>query len=472
LVVAGVVSVLSPLLVVIFVCGVFYVVVSVRNLAAGLVLFTLLTFFESIPSLSSSGVTFSRLGGVVLAGAWILRLASRRPPPMLFRDHPFVAYVLIVLVGWAFASASWASDSGVALSDAFQYLQEMLLVFVVYSAIDTPRRLRWIIWAFIAGTTFSALIGLAGATPPDRTGLVPGSRLSGGIGDPNHLAALLVPAIVFAAFALAVVRAPLGRWVLVACTVICALALFRTESRGGILASGFVLVAAVLLSGPVRLRALVGISATAAFGLFYFTAVAPPQAFARITQFGADQGSGRIDIWNVAVQVVRNHPIRGVGAGNFTVVEPLYTVADINLRRTMLVLTERKVVHNTYLHVLTELGVVGLILFIAVIGAGFMMAMRAIRSFAASDGFEMEVLSRGLIIGTLGMLSAFLFFSAQHEKHLPLLIGILMALLSIARARTSRATRRGHDSFYVLSSTSTDGDLSPRLASSHTIPLG
>ncbi|MDP9223019.1 MAG: O-antigen ligase family protein [Actinomycetota bacterium] len=443
-------SALWPLMVAVVILGTVYVVVAVRNLAAGIVLFTVLIFFALIPSIASSGITFAKLGGVILAVAWLLRLLNRNRPAMLFRDHPVVAFIVVLVAAWAFASSLWAPNPAVAISDAFRFAQEMLLVFAVYSAIESTRHVWWVIWAFIGGAVVSALIGLAGATPRDQYSPLGQSRLGGGIGDPNELAAFLVPAIVFAMFALAVVRTALARWLLVSSVVVCALALFRTESRGGIVASGVVLIVALLLSGPVRLRALVGISATAAFGLLYFTVLAPPQAFARITGFRGDQGSGRIDIWNVAVQVFRHHPIFGVGAGNFRVVEPLYAITDINLRATRHVLGAA-VVHNTYLSLLAEVGVIGFLLFAAVVIAALKMAMQAVREFAAAGNSEMEVLSRGLIIGTVGMLAAFFFLSAQHEKQLPLLLGLLMALLSVARASAiTVGPRRDGDSPQAL----------------------
>ena len=49
----------------------------------------------------------------------------------------------------------------------------------------------------------------------------------------------------------------------------------------------------------------------------------------------------------------------GVGAGNFSVLEPFYTVRAINLPRVDLI-AEGELVHNSYLQVLAELGIVGL----------------------------------------------------------------------------------------------------------------
>jgi O-antigen ligase len=434
-------AVYSPLFVVAATLGLAFVVVALRSLIGGVVLFTILIFFERITAITGSGVTFAKLGGVVLAVSWLLHVIKREgAAAVLVKDHPLLGSLAVLLVGWTFCSLAWAVNVGVGASDAFQVAQEVLFLFIVYSSITEPRHLRWLLWAFIGGATATALVGLAGATAPDVYSVPGEGRLSGGVGDPNYLAAFLVAAIVFAVFMFVAESGVVQRWLLMSSIVICSLALFRTQSRGGIVATGVVLVVALLLSGPVRFRALALVSTIAAFGIFYFTLVAPPQALARITEFRANEGSHRVELWTVATQVFRDHPVFGVGAGNFPVVEPAYSITDINLRTTDVILDRTEVVHNTYLHVLAETGLIGLALFVLVIVAALTMGVQAINTFSKLGDLEMEILARGLVIGTIGMLVAFLFLSAQHEKQLPLLLGALAALYAISR-RSAAAKR-------------------------------
>jgi O-antigen ligase len=430
----GLGAVYSPLFVVAATLGVAFVVVAFRSLIGGLVLFTILIFFEQITALTGSGVTFAKLGGVVLAGSWLIHVIKReRATAVLAKDHPLLGFLGVLLVVWTFCSLLWAVDVGVAAGDAFQVGQEMLFLFIVYSAITEPRHLRWLLWAFIGGATSTALVGLTVAPAPDLYSVPGAARVSGGVGDPNYLAAFLVAAIVFGVFMFAAERGVVSRWLSMSSIVICSLALFRTQSRGGIVASGVVLVVALVLSGPVRFRALAVVSTIAAFGIFYFTLVAPPQALARISEFRADEGSHRVELWTVATHVFRDHPVFGVGAGNFRVVEPAYSITDINLRTTDVILDRAEVVHNTYLHVLAETGLIGLALFVSVIVATLTMGVRAINAFSKLGDLEMEILTRGLAIGSIGMLVAFVFLSAQHEKQLPLLLGALAAVYAISR---------------------------------------
>lgn len=432
-VVVGIGAGIAPLLVLVGVVGLGFVAICMSNLAAGLAGFTVLIFLDRIPTLGTD-ITFVKLGGAVLAASWLFSVVQRGDDGrLLVRRHPMLAAVAFGFIAWTLVSLLWAPDVDIAAGVEFRLLQGILLLFIAYSAVRERRHLNWVVGAFIAGATLSALVGLVGYTSPANTAPTGESaRLTGGIGDPNELAAILVPSVTFALFALATTRSALIRLALVASAVIGALALFETESRGGLLALGVVFVAVLVLGGPVRMSAVPVMLTTACAGIAYYTLIAPPEALARVTDFRAGGGSGRTDLWTVALEAFRDHPLAGVGIGNFEVVEPLYTLGVVSINRVDFVVERTLVVHNTYLHVLAELGLVGLFLFGALIVGACAVALRAIRVFARAGDRDAEILARGLLIGTIGMLAAFFFISAQYEKQLPLLLGVLAALSSLA----------------------------------------
>jgi O-antigen ligase len=439
---AGAAIVKAPLPVIAAALGLIFAAVAFANLAAGLAAFTILTFLNRIPG-AGSGVTFVKLAGVVLVGAWLFDLARRdRRARLLFRDHPTVAAAAVAFLAWTLLSLLWAPDLGRAGSVEFRLAQDLVLLFITYTALRERRHVYWFVAAFIAGAVLSAAIGLAGNTSPEQfnpaTG-VTSSRLTGAIGDPNELAAILVPALTFALFGLAAVRSPLLRGLLLACASVTAFALFRTESRGGLVALALVAVATLLFAGRLRLRALPVILTIAGSAVAYFTLVAPPEALARLTEYRTGGGSGRTDLWRVAEHVFEQHPLAGIGIGNFQVVEPVYSVTNINIQRVDFVVEKTLVVHNTYLHVLAELGVVGFLPFAAMIVGAIGVAVRATRMFLRAHDLAMDALARGVVIGTIGMLGSFTFISAQYEKQLPLLLGVLVALSAVARAETRAA---------------------------------
>jgi O-antigen ligase len=96
-------------------------------------------------------------------------------------------------------------------------------------------------------------------------------------------------------------------------------------------------------------------------------------------------------------------------------------------------------VHNTYLEVLAELGSVGLVAFAAVVVASVGVAFRSLRAFARDGKWELEMLTRGLMVGIFGVLGGVTFVSAEFEKQLWLLLGLAAALSSLADSRRTPA---------------------------------
>lgn len=426
----GGLAVLSPPLALVAVGAVAFVVAAMRDLTVGVAIFTVLTFFENIPGAPTTGLTAVKGVGAVLAVSWLVLVTDRRgEAPFLLRDRPWLAYAAIFLGGWATVSMLWATDPGRTLSDAFRLNQNVLLFFIVFSCIRARRDLRLILWAYMAGAFLTALVGLGGATKPESVGPYGGTdRLSGGIGDPNELAALVAPALVLAAFSLATVRSPLGRLASLTCAGTIGLALLFTQSRGGVVALVAILAFGALLAGPLRARLIAVALTTIALGISYFTFTGVPDQFQRLTAFSAGGGTGRLDLWRVTIEMIRDHPLLGVGHGNFQVVEPLYATRNINITFIEFVVDTPKVAHNTYLELLTELGPVGLGAFLVLLVGASLTAVRAARVFSQLGDRVLEIETRALLIGFLGTLAAFMFITAQYEKQLWLLLGVIAGL--------------------------------------------
>jgi O-antigen ligase len=413
-----------------------------RSLPAGVAFFTMITFFERLPATPTEGLSGLKIAGATLAGAWALVVLNRRrQAPFLLRDHPVIGYCAVVLVGWSAASMLWATDSGVAFSSTIRLLQGVMLLVIVFTAIEDRRSLEWIVWAFMGGAALTIAIGVLG--PGESDSSYSGSRLTGRIGDPNELAAILVPALALAAFSMTGRRAPLTRWILAVFTIVFAAALFLTQSRGGLVAFATLVVVAPFLAGAARARTIAVLLTVVAAGVTYYGFFADEEARARVTSFEQGGGTGRPDLWSISYQASRDHPLTGVGLGNFIIVEAEYAARDdLDLERVDLVVDDPKVVHNTYLHVLAELGAVGFLAFSVVVGGAIGLGRRSIRRFAHAGLQDMETLARAILIGTIGMLAAYTFISAQYEKQLWLLLGITASLGTIA-ARAERAADVG-----------------------------
>ena len=331
---------------------------------------------------------------------------------------------------------AWADDAGRARSRALTLALTIVLVFVVYAAVGSGRQMRWLVHGYVGGAVASGLIGLVIPAPSQGdTG-----RLTGGVGDPNELALVLVPALALAVFALPGARRTLERAFLVGGALVITVAIFQTGSRGGLVGLAVASVAAIvdvapdrtLRGGRLRGHLIVGLFGMAAAAAAYFAFAAPSQVSGRVLSFTSGGGSGRTDIWAVATQVARDHPLLGVGIGNFPLVEPSYASRTANLPQVDYIVTEPQVVHNSYLELLAELGVVGLAFFAALVAAALSLCWRSIRAFSRAGDADPELIARGLLVGLAGMLVASFFLSAEYEKQLWLLVGLCPALARMA----------------------------------------
>jgi O-antigen ligase len=429
----GAIAVVSPSVAVAAVVSVVFIATAVVDLAAGLAVFVTVTFFVLIPGIGTSFVSVVKLAGAAL----LLSLGRKKGLPSLLHDHPLLASVAIALGAWAFASALWAPDVARARGRAFTLVLGLLLVFIVYGAIREPKHARWLVRGYIAGAVLSALIGLVVAAPTEGDA----TRLSGGIGDPNELALVLVPGLALAFFAIPGASGELERWLLIASAGVMALSLFETGSRGGLIALAASFAAALIFGGSRRPHVLTALLSFAALGIAYFALAAPPEVTGRVLHFTAGGGSGRTDLWAIARQVARDHPIVGVGIGNFEEVEAAYASRTTNLPAVDLVVDNPHVVHNSYLELLAETGVVGLALFVALVAGAIGLGWRAVHVFARSGETDLELIGRGLLVGLIGMLAASIFLSAEYEKQLWILLGFAAALTTLAGV-TARARRR------------------------------
>jgi O-antigen ligase len=134
--------------------------------------------------------------------------------------------------------------------------------------------------------------------------------------------------------------------------------------------------------------------------------------------------------------MAEDHPLQGVGAGNFPTAAPRYA-QTVPVARPDLVYTDPHVVHNTYLQFFAETGVVGGIAFALVVLIALLRAREATRS---REGQEIQ-LSQAVLVATLGYLIAVFFISAAYEKPLWVLLAVCLRLPELnSRATTARTT--------------------------------
>ncbi|MGB9183129.1 MAG: O-antigen ligase family protein [Solirubrobacteraceae bacterium] len=432
----GFVAGLSPMLGLTVAFGLAFAVATIADLTAGVVFFVFLSFLEVITT--GSGATITKLAGLVLFGSWFAantrtQARSTGARPALYTT---LTVACVALLGWSAISTTWAESAGTALSSTERYGLNILLIPIVVAAVRRREHVVWILTAFVAGAVFSTVDGFLTSTSASNGGF---GRLTGTVGDPNELAAVLVAAIPICLALAGPLRArPVLRAVTLGAALLCLAGTINTLSRGGLLALGAVLGAAVLFGGRWRPQATALLVVTALATVGYFGVIAPLAAQQRVTS--ADS-SGRTDIWTVGWRMVKAHPLNGVGSGNFQNAEVHYLQAPgtISKNGADLIVNVPHVAHNIYLELLADLGIPGLLAFLGVVAAAIAATIKAARLFNRQGDREMELIARSMFLVLVGFMTADVFLSGEFAKQLWIAFGVSAALLKLAYA-ASRPT--------------------------------
>ena len=92
-----------------------------------------------------------------------------------------------------------------------------------------------------------------------------------------------------------------------------------------------------------------------------------------------------------------------------------------------------QVVHNTYLEIAAELGLVGIGLFGSVVLFSVGSSLWAARNFSTANDPSGEALARAVVAAMVGVLVADFFISQEYNKQLWLMLGIGPAILAVSR---------------------------------------
>ena len=422
----GVLAGYSPPLAIGLTLGVFFVALTLANLTAGVCIFAVLSFLDTVLPVQGT-LSAPKLLGLMLMLSWLaLVTAGEREHRERIFSHPGFLFVLLLFVSWSLISATWAENPGAAIIAFTRYLPNAMLFLIVFAAVRTKEQLLWVVGAFVVGAVLSGLYGLA--VPPPESDL---GRLSGAGGDPNETAAAMVAGLALATALAVAVRGPFLRLACVTAGVVCMFALFLTSSRGGLIALAVALIAAVIMGGRRRGAMIVAALGAVVVTVFYFATIAPDSVRERVTH--PEGGTGRVDIWTVGMRMVRDKPIEGVGSGNFTTASIHYLLEPGKLVRDDFIVDTPKVAHNTYLQVLAELGIVGFALFVTILLFSLVCAFKAHRVAAAAGDRELDIVARATVVALVALFAAYVFVTRDYGKQLWLLLAICPVMLEIAR---------------------------------------
>jgi len=299
--------------------------------------------------------------------ALMLSRSSATAKRLAFDDKIFK--LVLTYAAWMWVTVPLALWQGLAAQSALMGLPICASVLAILLCPPDRRTLRYLSMSFCVGGLLLALTSLAiGATVADQGG----DRLTAsGSFDSNDLASAMAITI---PIAIGVARRERGkrRLFALAVTLLFTAVIIKTGSRGGALALiAGALVFALSFSGPRKFQALAGLGIL----LLVVWVAAPPDFRARmqsLTNVEDDYNytayGGRKQIWQRGRGYIMQHPLTGVGVGNFPVAEGDYAA---QLGRP----SKWSAPHNAYLQAFAEMGVPGGLIFVAILLASARRAL-------------------------------------------------------------------------------------------------
>jgi O-antigen ligase len=229
-------------------------------------------------------------------------------------------WMVLALYLWFCCSYFWTADQHATLERIRGYVQEMMIVWLLWEFADGPADLRALLRAYVAGCAVLAILTLSDLASAET--IASGQFRFAGIGqDPNDVARSIDLGLPFAALLAICEPRRWRRWSALGYLPLGLVAVVATASRSGLLAAAAALLGTVwlLLRGRERtmLAAAFALPATA----FALWLAVPAETFDRLATIPAQIGGGdlnqRVNIWSAGWHAFAQSPWMGSGAGAF-----------------------------------------------------------------------------------------------------------------------------------------------------------
>ena len=384
-----------------------------------------------------------------------------------------LAFLLCLLL-----SSFFVKDPNLAAERIVTYLTEgLLLYFLVFNVIRSLTTLRRVMWVLVLGAAFLGSLSLYQAgtgaydqqfgglaqrnlsledeaeetgkySSPQGAPVLLSDRAGGPLGSPNRYAQNELMILPFAVFLLWHEKSRLRRLVAAGSAVLIVAAVILSYSRGAfvtlavlllllalvqrrrrwpVLVGGalvFVLVVAVAPGYRERLATLQG-----ARGLFSNQAPEQPDAVTR----------GRATEMLAALNVFRDHPIFGVGPGQYS---PFYSISyHMNPEIAFRYIPKSRRAHNLYAELAAETGILGLTVFCSIFSWLLYRLWQARRRWARSRP-DLANLATTFVFSIAAYLGTAMFLHLSYERYYWLLLAAATAALQIGSAEYSSMRAR------------------------------
>lgn len=328
------------------------------------------------------------------------RILQRKPVLKLGRLGPLILILLglaaLSIVRGAAFPTGYGYNPVLAFNLEIRAAATFMTYFIVVSVANGEKDRRLLTWAVLAGLALESLTVIAYG----RNG--PGGRAIGSIGQANELGAYLTMFTLVAAALAVGARSWYAKLVAAAVFFLGSFGVIMSLSRGSMLALVGGVMYVLWRSARWALVVVVIALASAPFWApdYLVDRIKGSKVESEEAGVSVDNASEvRLMTWRAIIEVITHHPIDGVGFTGLSAVLP-----DVGAE---LGLTDIKdSAHNTYLRMLSELGIGGLVVFVMLLWRTFALTLKAAK--VAKRRFDRAIaLGMGGAVASMAVSCAF-----------------------------------------------------------------
>jgi putative inorganic carbon (HCO3(-)) transporter len=380
-------------------------------------------------------IDFPFMPTLLILGFLTALLQQREPAAP---KYGILLIALSISIFISIAKMGWISGAIEALS---KFAPAALLGFVASRSIESIAHFRILA---IALTLVGGFLGVYGIDQVAQeiswsgvTLLAGRIRYLGLLADPNDMANIMLVSLSMAIY-LALGKGSMltTRMISIACIFVILWGIVLTESRGAFVGIAMMIMVyftvqrrnwKILLLAPILITALLALL---------------PERFSAEDQTAESSSAGRIFAWSVGLNLLQSNPIFGVGYGQFV---------DYN----------RLTAHNSFVLAFAELGLVGYLIWVAMLSLALFTSWRIQSSRTETLTTDTSKISQivlnqeaaqALFYGLIGLLTTAFFLSRTYMSAIYFMVGMAVGLYGLASRIDSRLMPINMRTFMVQTS--------------------
>ena len=365
-------------------------------------------------------------------GLWLLQQVGQRRFALL---RSRVSTCLVGLLIWGAFSVPFALTGGIAFQFWIDFARAIVMYFVIAGSIRSAADVERLVLVYFGVTVLYTLVILSRFQLGNDAENWRLGRLY--YYDANDLATLIATAMPLGLYFALAHRRIVLRLLALAGLLFLGVALIRSGSRGGFLAflaiGAFILVGFTTIKARARVAGLLlilgvlGATASDKYWTQMQTIVHPHE------DYNLTDDAGRVRIWKRGIGYMMDRPVVGVGMGNFQTAEG--TLSPQARRSEYGRGVRWGAAHNTFVQIGAEVGIPGLLLFLALLANLFLALRRVGRRAKRAGATDVARLAQTLTAALVGFVVGGFFLSLAYADMLYTLAALAMGLAKVARTQ-------------------------------------